>query len=522
MIEARTWFDVRSLKPSGKARVALAIEIVAVADATPIEGDRPPKTTVLALDVSGSMQGEPLDHVVKSVGLILAAMRPIDSLGVVAFSDAATVVVPPAALDASHKRLVASRVGRLFAEGSTNVEAGLTAAFALIPEGGGVVLLSDGVPNRGACTIQEIANVAMKCRPRVAVSALGYGASHSEEILVAVAEAGGGAYAFVPEPSACARAFAHAIGAQADVVASGIEILIAPAPGVEVQGFVSSREVSRFGRNGVIVSLADMVPGSSRVVVVELDVEVGDGFLASIARVDVRWRAADGTSDARTHDLTLEIAAREPLADIEGVRRVLVARVDRSRDEARALADRGNFGGAAAVIRRVLATIDGIPGFVHADGSALADAYELCVDEAMAYERRPSPEAYAAFRKQTYASRVVSVPGPPSSRGPMSTRMLEQAAGNAPRAWLSIDGERHALAAENVIGRGAQCDLALKSILPSRRHAEVFAENGAWFVADLGSTSGTYVNDERVDAKGRKLVPGDVIRVGDVKLVFET
>ena len=522
MIEARSWFDVRSLKPSGKARVALAIEIVAVADATPIEGERPAQTTVLVLDVSGSMQGPPLDQVVKSVDVILAAMRPLDSLGVVAFSDAATVVVPPAPLDATHKRLVTSRVGRLFAEGSTHVEAGLDAAFGLLPDGGGVVLLSDGVPNRGACTVQEIAEVAKKHRPRVAVSALGYGASHAEEILVVVVEVGGGAYAFVPEPSACARAFARAIGAQADVVASGIEILVAPEAGVELRGFVSSREVTRFGREGVIVSVPDMVPGSARVVVAELDVEVGDGFLAPVARLDVRWRGADGAPHAHVHELTLEIAAREPVADLEGVRRVMIARVDRTRDEARALADRGNFAGAAAALRKRLAAIDAVPGFVPGDGSALADAYDLCVDEATAYEGRPSPESYIAFRKQAYASRAASVPGPPSSRGPMSTRMLEQAAGNAPPAWLSIDGERHPLKAETVIGRAAQCDLALKSILPSRRHAEVFAENGAWLVADLGSTSGTYVNDERVDAKGRKLVHGDVIRIGDVKLVFET
>src|SRR5205085_6358148 len=107
-------------------------------------------TTVLALDVSGSMQGEPLEHVLKSVDVILDALRPVDAIGVVAFSDGATVVIAPAPLDAAHKRLVRSRVARLFAEGSTNVEAGLEAAFGLVADGG-VVLLSDGIPNRGRC-----------------------------------------------------------------------------------------------------------------------------------------------------------------------------------------------------------------------------------------------------------------------------------------------------------------------------------------------------------------------------------
>lgn len=526
VLTTRIWFDVLSVRPHGRARVNLAIELGALSDGRPIEGERPPKTTVLALDVSGSMQGEPLDHVVKSVDVILDAMRPVDSLGVVSFAETAQVVVPPAPLDSAHKRLVASRVGRLFAEGATHVEAGLDAAFGLVAPGenGGVVLLSDGVPNRGACTVQAIAEVAKKRRPHVAVSSLGYGASHAEEILVAVAEAGGGGYAFVPDPSACARAFARAIGAQADVVATGIAIVISPESNVTLRGFVSSREISHFGKEGVVVTVPDMVPGATRVVVAELDVDVTDGFLAPIARVEVRWHAASSHSrpaDTHTQALTLEIADRAPAADPEGLPRVMLARVDRTRDEARVLADRGNFAGAAALLRKLLVTIDAVPSFVRGDTTALADAYELAVDEAIAYEQRPSPEAYATFRKQAYASRAAAVPAPPSSRGPMSTRFLEHAQASAPEAWLVVDGDRHPLKAETVIGRAGQCDLVLKSILPSRRHAEVFAEGGAWHVADLGSTSGTYVNDERVDSKGRRLVQGDVVRVGDVKIVFE-
>jgi pSer/pThr/pTyr-binding forkhead associated (FHA) protein len=39
-------------------------------------------------------------------------------------------------------------------------------------------------------------------------------------------------------------------------------------------------------------------------------------------------------------------------------------------------------------------------------------------------------------------------------------------------------------------------------------------------VSDVGSTNGTYVNGVRID-RPRKLVQGDVVRVGETELRFE-
>src|SRR5215213_5393503 len=47
----------------------------------------------------------------------------------------------------------------------------------------------------------------------------------------------------------------------------------------------------------------------------------------------------------------------------------------------------------------------------------------------------------------------------------------------------------------------------------SRRHARVTNQNGTATVEDLGSTNGTYVNDQPIHSP-RMLTPGDRIRVG--------
>ena len=49
------------------------------------------------------------------------------------------------------------------------------------------------------------------------------------------------------------------------------------------------------------------------------------------------------------------------------------------------------------------------------------------------------------------------------------------------------------------IGRSSENDIVLKNMpLASRRHAQVYQHRGAFFIEDLGSTNGTYVNGRRI------------------------
>lgn len=63
------------------------------------------------------------------------------------------------------------------------------------------------------------------------------------------------------------------------------------------------------------------------------------------------------------------------------------------------------------------------------------------------------------------------------------------------------------------IGRSESCQVRLEDTYVSQVHARLSARDGAWFVEDLGSTNGTYVNDHRVQA-AVEVHPGDIVRVG--------
>ena len=80
-------------------------------------------------------------------------------------------------------------------------------------------------------------------------------------------------------------------------------------------------------------------------------------------------------------------------------------------------------------------------------------------------------------------------------------------------------GARYALDADTVtLGRHPESDIFLDDITVSRRHAEVRREGARYWVRDVGSLNGTYVNRERTD--DRELVDGDELQVGKFKLIF--
>ena len=47
------------------------------------------------------------------------------------------------------------------------------------------------------------------------------------------------------------------------------------------------------------------------------------------------------------------------------------------------------------------------------------------------------------------------------------------------------------------IGRTSDCELHIPSQYVSRKHAHLFYENGVWWIEDLGSRNGVFVNDKK-------------------------
>ncbi len=78
-----------------------------------------------------------------------------------------------------------------------------------------------------------------------------------------------------------------------------------------------------------------------------------------------------------------------------------------------------------------------------------------------------------------------------------------------------LDGE------VTVLGRAPECQIQLDSNMVSRRHAQVTREGHTFFLEDLGSGNGTYLNGKRIAGR-TPLKADDRLKLGPILLRFET
>jgi len=97
--------------------------------------------------------------------------------------------------------------------------------------------------------------------------------------------------------------------------------------------------------------------------------------------------------------------------------------------------------------------------------------------------------------------------------GPGEPRLVvERAPGHTP-------GMEYELAEGAVLGRGEQAEIRLDDPYASSRHARLVLQGGRIVLEDLGSTNGTYLNEELVSGP-QPLHQGDRVRIGDSEFTF--
>jgi FHA domain len=128
-------------------------------------------------------------------------------------------------------------------------------------------------------------------------------------------------------------------------------------------------------------------------------------------------------------------------------------------------------------------------------------------DAVLADRAEPAPIAADATGMYSASAPPVDV----AHRSPQL--VVERAPGHEAGMIYDIDGDL-------VLGRGDRAEIRLEDPFASSRHARIFEQGNAIVIEDLGSTNGTYLNEEVLQTP-RPLHPGDRVRIGDSEFTFE-
>ncbi len=222
----------------------------------PNEIDRPPLNLAIAVDTSGSMQGQPMDYLKEGLFRMLDDLEPEDRITLVGFSTTATTLVEDVTGDDPELSLA---IGNLDATGQTNVYDGLRRAYDAVeahadPERQNrVILLSDGEATAGIrATDKIVAMSAAYNEEGYSLTTIGMGTEFDPELMRELSESGAGAFYYLEDPAAVREVFEEEVKTFLVPLAKDVTIDLVVDPGYALRQIYGTKLSEQWGNQGHI------------------------------------------------------------------------------------------------------------------------------------------------------------------------------------------------------------------------------------------------------------------------------
>jgi Ca-activated chloride channel family protein len=335
---------------------------------------RPDLNLSLVLDRSGSMHGEKMIRAREAAMFCVDQMLPTDRLSVVTFDDRIEVLFPSEPV--TNKQSMKDLISRVMARDSTNLHeawrrGGLTVSEHMLDQGiNRVVLITDGLANVGITNTDEIVSQVMGLFQRgVSTSTIGIGADFNEDLLMPMAQSGGGNAWHVVEPNDMQHIFQIELEGLIAQFAHTASLSLIPADGVRIVDVLNDFELTETGR----YRLPNLQSGSPLDVVVQLTVGAEKAG-TQMRLIDLRLgftpqeaKNAEVLKQAHTVEFASRAEVERSPVNYEVVKTVQFLMNARARNEAMKRMDQGDYDAARGII-----------------GSSLAATRAACADFASA------------------------------------------------------------------------------------------------------------------------------------------
>ncbi|WP_373064280.1 VWA domain-containing protein [Gemmatimonas sp.] len=367
----------------------------------PVDAARPQLGLSLVLDRSGSMSGEPLEAVREAAARAVERLHPADVVGAVAFDDEVEEVGAIASV-ATHSHLAAT-LRALETRGSTNLSGGwlrgrqqMADALGLMTGNGStrrVVLLTDGLANVGITDVDRLVGLAREARSKgITTSTVGVGDGYDDQLLRAMADAGGGNAWYIERPDQAQDVFAEELGNLLSVAAQSVRVSLTLHDPVGMLLVHSDWPVTP-GSETWRFDLGDLYASEPKPLLFELFVprrsaaatDVAETVMLATLTIQADVLTADGGVEHRV--LTMPIAATSAMQDVvvpELEKAVLLARTAKYREDAARAQRDGDADRAREIMAQASSAIIASPLTVDdemlcqqvADLTALGQQYE--------------------------------------------------------------------------------------------------------------------------------------------------
>ena len=374
---------------------------------------RPDLNLSIVLDRSGSMEGEKMVRAREAAMFCVDQMLPTDRLSVVTFDDHIEVLFPSEPV--TNKQSMKDLISRVTARGSTAlheawVRGGLTVSERMLDQGiNRVVLITDGLANVGITNTDEIVTQAMGLYQRgVSTSTIGIGADFNEDLLMPMAQSGGGNAWHVVEPDDMQRIFQVELEGLIAQFAHTVSLSLIPADGVRVVDLLNDFDLTETGR----YRLPNLQAGSPLDIVVQLKVGAED-VGTQMRLLDLRLgftpqeaKSAEVLKQAHTVEFATRAELERSEMNEEVIKTVQFLMNARARNEVMKRMDRGDYAGAEVIIGSAVAQTQALCASFPA-ASAVMEEMASLQDTATSLKDRLKDKmsrkkmAYAAYNRRT-------------------------------------------------------------------------------------------------------------------------
>src|SRR6201988_5457481 len=199
------------------------------------------------------MEGEKMIRAREAAMFCVDQMLATDRLSVVTFDDRIEVLFPSELV--TNKQAMKDLISRVTARNSTAlheawVRGGLTVSEYLLDQGiNRVVLITDGLANVGVTKTDEIVTQAQGLFQRgVSTSTIGIGADFNEDLLMPMAQSGGGNAWHVVEPHDIEEIFKFELQGLISRFGHTVSLALVPADGGRIVDLLNDFELTETGR----------------------------------------------------------------------------------------------------------------------------------------------------------------------------------------------------------------------------------------------------------------------------------